>query len=318
MKVLGFGALNVDFIYEVEDLTFLKLKGLEIEPGMEVVLNGSLLLEFSDKLTRYGTLKKISPGGSAANTCHMLSLMGISTSLLGVVGLDKEGEYYLGKMDEESKKMVIRRGKTGITYIINEKNRELEVSDRAIVVVPNSNSDLTKKDVDLEKLSPFFWVHMSSFVSDSALRAQIHVKEAFFGKKRFSIDPGEIYAKKGEILFDLIDGMDILFCSEKELHMLFGMDTESSLKVALSLVKMVVIKKGSKGASLYLREKAYHAKGKKVLPCDTTGAGDVLDGVFLGLFLKGHDLPYALEKAVFAASESIKGYGRDSYPKDVA
>ncbi|MCX7856722.1 MAG: carbohydrate kinase family protein [Deltaproteobacteria bacterium] len=315
MMVLGFGALNLDFIYEVEDLSFLKCKGLNIEPGSEIVLDEQSFPKFFEKITRFGVLRKVCPGGSAANTCHMLSLMGVSTCIFGILGLDKEGDYYISKLVPNSESIIIRRGKTGVTYILNEKNKSPFGSDRAIILFPNSNSEIKKDDLDMKKISSCSWIHMSSFVTESAIQAQIYVKEALKGRIGFSLDPGEIYASMGEIVLKLLQGIDILFCSEKELCNLFGSDLQSSLADALKLVKMVILKRGREGASFYTEKKVYHVKSEKIKATDTTGAGDVLNGVFLGLFLKGYDPFFALEKAVFAASESIKGYGRDNYPR---
>lgn len=317
MTILGFGALNVDFIYEVEDIGFIKCGDLKLEPGKEVILEERLFSKFSERITRFGTLRKVSPGGSAANTCYVLSLMGMSTSLLGVLGLDREGDFYMSKVPTDSTTHIIRRGKTGIAYIINERGKTIEGPDRVIILIPRSNSDIKREDIDLGKISSFSWIHMSSFVSSSALDAQRFVKEALKDRTKFSIDPGEIYASLREKIHDLIFGTEILFSSEKELTMMFGGDLESSVKEALKLTNMVVVKKGKDGASLYSKNDVIHVKAERTRAIDTTGAGDVLNGVFLGLFLKGKDPLNALEKAVFFASESVKGYGRDNYPKDL-
>ncbi|MDW8001119.1 MAG: carbohydrate kinase family protein [Deltaproteobacteria bacterium] len=298
-------------------MRFFKCKDFELNPGSEIVIEEKFLGNFLEKLTRFCVLKKISPGGSASNACYMISLMGIDTLLFGVLGLDREGEFYLSKIGNESKEGIIRRGKTGFTYILNERSNSLDSPDRAIALVPNSNSDLKITDIDISKLSKCSWIHMSSFVSDSAMEAQLYVKEKIMGKAGLSLDPGEIYARKGQKTLDLIEGMDILFCSEKELCMLFGSDVELSLAKALKLVKIVIVKKGKEGASFYSREESYHVKAEKIRAVDTTGAGDVLDGVFLGLYLMGQDPRIALKRAVIAASESTKGYGRDSYPQEI-
>jgi hypothetical protein len=39
--IIGFGSLNVDLIFEVEDLKSLSLKGLRLDPGKE----GSVLMK---------------------------------------------------------------------------------------------------------------------------------------------------------------------------------------------------------------------------------------------------------------------------------
>ncbi|MDD5245302.1 MAG: carbohydrate kinase family protein, partial [Syntrophorhabdaceae bacterium] len=130
----------------------------------------------------------------------------------------------------------------------------------------------------------------------------------------FSIDPGEIYAAMGKKIHPLIDGAEILFTTEKEIRMLFGDDMDQAVQKALEMVSIVVIKKGKDGASLCTKDINVNSQGEKVHVVDNTGAGDVLDGVFLGLYMQGEDPVRALEVAVKAASISATRFGRDAYP----
>lgn len=309
MDVIGMGALNLDFIYEIEDLGYLKAAGIDTEAGKEVVGGGGILEGLRDKLNRFGTLKKVAPGGSASNTCHVLSRMGFDVGLIGVLGDDREGDFYLKQLPYANKSLIPRRGRSGMAYIVNTQKR-----DRSIIVIPNSNSDLTEKDIEGKHLSGPRWVHMSSYVKDEAIEAQIYVKRQLSGKARFSIDPGEIYAAMGDKIYPLIDGAEILFTTEKELQMLFGDDMDRAIQRALETVRIVVIKKGRKGASLCTKDINVSSQGEKVRVVDNTGAGDVLDGVFLGLYMQGEDPARALGAAVKAASISTTKFGRDAYP----
>jgi len=155
---------------------------------------------------------------------------------------------------------------------------------------------------------------MTSYVKDQALEAQLHIKKQITGKVPYSIDPGEIYAAMGEKIYPLIDGAEILFTTEKEMVMLFGDDMSRAIQRALEMVNIVVIKKGKKGASLCTKNNSVDAQAGKVRVVDNTGAGDVLNGVFLGLHMQGKDLAGALGAAVKAASISATGFGRDAYP----
>lgn len=309
MDVIGIGALNLDFIYEIEDLGYLKLAGIDTEAGKEVVGDEEILEGLRDKLNRFGTLKKVTPGGSASNTCHVLSRMGFDVGLVGVLGEDREGDFYLKQLPYAEKSMIVRRGRSGMAYIVNTQKR-----DRSIIVIPNSNSDLAAQDIEGTYLSGTRWVHMSSYVKDQAVDAQIHAKKRLSGKVSFSIDPGEIYAAMGERIYPLIDGAEILFITEKEMRMLFGDDTDRAVRRALEMAGIVVIKKGKDGASLCTKDINVTSQGEKVHVVDNTGAGDVLDGVFLGLYMQGEDLVRALGAAVKAASISTTRFGRDAYP----
>ena len=309
MDVIGIGALNLDFIYETEDISFIKIAGLTIEEGKEVVGKEDSLFSLREKLNRFGTLRKVSPGGSASNTCHVLSLMGYEAGVMGILGEDREGDFYLKQLLYEDGSRIVRKGRTGMAYIINAENK-----DRSIIVFPNSNSDIEEEDIDIPYISQAKWVHMSSLVTEESLEVQKHIKELLFGKASFSIDPGEIYAKMGSKIYPLLDGMEILFISEKEIEILFKTEMKKAVKKALDMVNMVVVKKGKRGASLFTKENTCSSKPEKVEVIDNTGAGDVLNGVFLGLYMRGIDPAMALQGATTAASISTKGYGRDAYP----
>ncbi|HNS15796.1 MAG TPA: carbohydrate kinase family protein, partial [Syntrophorhabdaceae bacterium] len=309
MDVIGIGALNLDFIYEVQDMGCLKTAGVDAEAGKEIVGGDDMLEGLRDKLNRFGTLKKVAPGGSASNTCHVLSRMGFDVGLVGVLGEDREGDFYLKQLPYADKGAIVRRGRSGMAYIVNTPKR-----DRSIIVVPNSNSDLTVQDVGKSDLSGSQWVHMTSYVKDRAMEAQLYIKKQITGKVPFSIDPGEIYAAMGEKIYPLIDGAEILFTTEKEMVMLFGDDANKATGKALEMVNIVVVKKGKKGASLCTKNNSVAAQAGKVHVVDNTGAGDVLNGVFLGLYMQGKDPAGALGAAVKAASISATGFGRDAYP----
>jgi len=55
--IIGFGALNLDLIFEVEDLKSLSLKGLRPDPGKEGFGSDEEFESLLEQLKRYGTLK---------------------------------------------------------------------------------------------------------------------------------------------------------------------------------------------------------------------------------------------------------------------
>jgi hypothetical protein len=61
VDIIGVGALNLDFIYETEDLSYIKVAGLDIEEGKEIIGKEDTLSCLKDKLNRFGVLRKVSP-----------------------------------------------------------------------------------------------------------------------------------------------------------------------------------------------------------------------------------------------------------------
>ncbi len=309
IDVYGIGALNLDLIYEVAHLRDVDVPGLKLEHGGEVALSVAQFPGFRRALERVGVLKKVSPGGSASNTCHALFRMGYHAGLAGVVGRDASGDTYLEQAKGVDTDSVVRNGTTGLACIINSEER-----DRSIVLFPGTARDLSDEDLDRGKLAGARWLHMTSFVSRGSLEAQMRLKQDLLGKVPFSIDPGEIYAAMGRDVLPLIEGTDVLFTSKREIELLFGCDRDQAVGQALAFAKTVVLKQGKEGASLFTKGSSCRVETEAVEAVDNTGAGDVLNGVFLGLLLRGVDQALALRVAVAAATSSVKVYGRDAYP----
>ncbi|MGD0486189.1 MAG: carbohydrate kinase family protein [Syntrophorhabdales bacterium] len=309
IDVYGIGALNLDFIYEVAHLRDVDVPGLKLAHGGEIAGSDAQFSAFRRAVERVGVLKKVSPGGSASNTCHALFLMGYHVGLAGVVGHDGPGDTYLEQVEGVDTGSVVRKGRTGLAYIMISEER-----DRSIVVFPGSAADLLDADLDPEKLAAARWIHMASFVSPRGLETQVKLKRELQGRVAFSIDPGEIYAARGSEMFPLLAGTDVLFTSKREIELLFGCGQDQAIGQALAFAKTIVLKQGKEGASLFIKGFSCHVETGAVEAVDNTGAGDVLNGVFLGLLLRGIDPALALRVAVAAATSSVKAYGRDAYP----
>jgi ribokinase len=306
MDFVGIGALNLDHIYEMDERYYLEDMGLK--EGEEVVFEERQEEMLKGRLALFGRLKKISPGGSAANTIHMLSLLGFKAGLFGALGKDREAETYLSLLGGEDRRKIVRRGRTSVAYIMDVKGGE-----RTIVVVPKAR--LKREDIDLSYLSEAHWIHMSSLPDEEGMVIQRLIKEELKGSVKFSIDPGRLYSVRGEAFLSLLSGMDVLFVTEKELSLIFGENEADAVSKALKLVRTIVVKRGQRGASLYGLEGELHAKAESVEKVDDTGAGDVLAGIFLGCMKRGLPPSLSLRLAVIGASLSVGGYGRESYPK---
>lgn len=77
---------------------------------------------------------------------------------------------------------------------------------------------------------------------------------------------------------------DLIKMSEEELYFLSGLENEKKAVSSFMTgsVKMILITKGEKGASLFLKDGSFiNSPGYRAKAIDTTGAGDSFDGAFL-------------------------------------
>lgn len=305
MDVIGLGALNVDLIYEV-DLAF-----PEIEFGRERMAKYEEFKELLNLLKNKGKLKSKSGGGSAANTIYALAKMGFSTGYIGKVGRDEEGKFLLRelKMVGVDISKIQRNEKSGICIaLLNRKG------ERSILILPHANDKLLYSEVDLNYLNRAKIVHMTSFIGNEPFQVQKIIASQL--KTRISFNPGEPHIKRGiEELRPILERTFVLFATGKEIEMLTGKDYKRGTRILLDYgIKIAICTLGEKGSYLLSGKEKLRIPAEKVKIIDTTGAGDVYAAGFLAGLLKKLPLFECARLATRAAAQSIKGYGRNSYP----
>ena len=301
-KIVGSGALNIDYFYEVEDLGLIRGFTKGLTPGGEVWGTKREFETLREKLEILGRLLAVCGGGSAANTIYALKLWGFDTGFIGIVGDDEEGERVCAELEGCDLSRVLRPGSTACTRSLLDHHR-----DRAIFVAPHTQEEtLASWSCSTQKTE---WLHLSSLVSHGGFLFHLRLTKAHWGPR--SIDPGEIYASRGfQALKPLLQGNKVLFMTLQELRRL-----DVSAEELILQNNYLALKKGAEGAEIHAPQ------GKVSIPAvsspllvDNTGAGDVFDAGFLAGLSLG--LSYALSGrlAVRLAALSLRDYGRKGFP----
>ncbi len=331
-KILGCGALNLDYLFVVESLKHPILSSLGIKAGEEISGSRQQAKELLSFLNSYAISSYKCAGGSSANTIAVLAHLGCHCGFCGVVGNDPEGEFILSSIkDKIDTSFIIQNGLSSICIVVLDKYNR----DRALFVVGpqgNSLSSLERKD-----LSSVDIIHFSSLVQDNGLIFQTKLAQKYGFGHIISFDPGEIYAKKGiNKLMNFLCMTDLLFLTERELKLLTGSNIKEAIKEVLTILgskkiidskfykktdfkiplPVVILKKGPKGAEAYCFSKPKVISKVKVdaYPVsdivDNTGAGDSLAAGFIYGLIKGYDMLSALKAGCFIASLSLRDFGR--------
>jgi ribokinase len=309
--VVGFGALNLDLIYEVDNLRTISTSHFRLEPGKELFGSGEEFQSLLNPLNRLGTLKSRSGGGSAANTITALARMGLSVTFIGKVGEDSEGDFLLEHLKPAQTDLICRGGKSGICLVVLDRHQ-----DRFLFVSGNANSTLKFDEIKLDELEDISWIHLSSFIGEPPFEAQKALLKWIDASVRVSMDPGEIYARKGlDKIRPLIERSHVLFLTEKEIRMLTQGDLFEGVKSLMEMgPSILVCKKGSKGSHVFSKEKDFEIPAIPVEVVDNTGAGDVYNAGFMAGQFLGRSLEESALFATQVAARSVTGYGRDRYP----
>ncbi len=328
-KILGCGALNLDYLFVVESLEHPILSSLGIKAGEEI--SGSRedaqkLLSFLDS---YAISSYKCAGGSSANTIAVLSSLGFNCAFCGTVGNDSEGEFILSSIrDKIDTSFIKKEGLSSICIVVLDKNNR----DRALFVVGPKGSNF--HPIEKINISNLKLLHFSSLVQKDGLVFQRKLAQKYGFDHIISFDPGEIYAKKGiNKLMNFLRMTDLIFLTERELKLLTGKNLRDAIKdlfLVLGTEKknfykktnfkismpMIIVKKGPKGAEAYYLSKPKVISKLKVKAypvqtiIDNTGAGDSFAAGFIYGVVKGYDALSALRAGAFIASLSLRDFGR--------
>ncbi len=286
LDVIGFGALNLDRLYQVNHIACKDEEG-QIENLHE------------------------SCGGSAANTIIGLARLGLNTGFLGKVAGDMEGKTLLENLKNEDVKIdgIIQSqlGRSGTVqgYVDRE-------GERALYVDPGVNDDIIIDEINQEYAFNTRLIHLTSFVGKS-IAAQEALLEMIPDQVIVSLDPGMIYASLGlKSLENILQRTNILLINQGELDLLLPPEEGYDVNINTLLnygIEILVIKQGEKGCLVTDGAKTHLLEAFKVECQDTTGAGDAFNSGFIYGFLDGKSIKESATIGNFVASCCVQEIG---------
>jgi len=284
--VVGFGALNVDRLYKVNKISTAGAEG-------------------------YVTCCEEACGGSAANTIVGLSRLGCKTGFIGKVADDPEGQMLLEGFRREGVDTAGIRVQPGsrsgmVMGFVDEEG------ERALYIDPGVNDTLTLNEVKTEYAKQTELLHLASFVGQKAFETQKKLLNTIPESVKISLDPGEIYARKGlAALEPILEKCHVLMPNARELQILAGKpDYQDNANVMLDKgAKTVAVKLGKNGCYVTDGKEKHHVEAFKAKVVDTTGAGDAFNAGFLYGLLKDKELGECGMIGNFVASRCVMKMG---------
>jgi len=257
-------------------------------------------------------------GGSAANTIVGLSRLGLKASYIGKVGNDADGDFLLKDFINEgvdTKAIIRAEGRSGTAMIFVDRD-----GNRAILVDPGVNDTIRYEEIDVDYVSRFRLIHLTSFICKNS-------EDSFISQKKIvdeldievSFDPGMIYVERGMgDLKDILKNTTVFLPNRKEIELLTGMDYVTSAHELVAMgVEVVAVKLGEKGCYIFDGRKEYTVPAYSVEAVDSTGAGDAFNAGFLYGYLKGKSLEECGRLGNLVAAMNIRKVGaRDGLPRE--
>lgn len=274
MKICSFGSLNLDHIYQVE----------------EIVLP-------AETIGSFGTQDVC--GGKGLNQSIAMARAGAKVWHAGNVGQDAEGGVLLDALGREGvDTSLVRRLPMKSGHAIIQINQH---GENAIIVFGGSNQAVTQEQIE-QVMAQFDAGDLLVLQNEVSCMPEI-VRCAHARGMKIALNPSPITPALAQIPIELCD---ILFVNEIEAGRLCGTPKATLEQLAERFPNaMLVYTMGSRGAAVYAQGKTYHQEAVRVKAVDTTGAGDTFTGYFLAAICEGMEIAGALKLATKAAAISV-------------
>ena len=299
-KVVGIGNAIIDILTYVDD-EFLKKNN--IKKGVMNLISS----DRSKELLKGIKISKKVAGGSAANTIVGLSQLGLDTSYIGKVNNDLLGKFFTDELNNNHvtynnlNKIIINNLATGHCIVLVTPDGE-----RTMNTYLGITEFLTKDDVDIDILNNSEWIYLEGYRYDgvdSQLAFELAINEIKKSRGKIALslsDPFCVDRHRKKFLDIIENGIDLIFCNEKEL---MSLTEESNLNSALKKCTEnsceLVCTVAEKGVMIKKEVSWINVPTDHVKIVDTTGAGDLFATGYLYGILNGHDP----ERSAFFANQ---------------
>jgi sugar/nucleoside kinase (ribokinase family) len=276
-NILGIGNALVDVVTIIDDERILQEFSLP---------KGSMQLVDSKKSEsiKIGTVsfnRTLASGGSAANTIHGLSLLGISTGFIGSIGQDETGDFFENDLKNAGAKTYLSRRKaptgTAVALITPDSERTFATHLGAAV-------ELDADDLNSSDFKDYDILYLEGYLIFNKLLVETACKIAKENNMKIALDLASYNVVEAKLVDfrEIVEKyVDIIFANEEEAKAFTGLDAQTAVFRLSELCEIAVVKVGSQGSWLKRGEEVIKIGTIPVTCKDTTGAGDLYASGFL-------------------------------------
>ncbi|MDX2152897.1 MAG: carbohydrate kinase family protein [Bryobacteraceae bacterium] len=253
-------------------------------------------------------------GGNGSNTSYAIAKLGVTARLIGVVGQDPFGDAVLAILHEagvDTRRVSRIPASTATTVGLVATDGK-----RAFLHRPGCSRESFANPIEFtpDLTAGCATFHLANIFAMPLLRRSGPecVRRARAAGLRTSSDTG--WDARGEwmaVLGPCLPHLDILFTNEDEARQLTGAADHLAAAAALRAAgpKIVVIKRGPLGCSVFTPDSSFDSPALKVTAIDTTGAGDTFAGGFLAALHRGLSLEEAARVANAVGAMNVTRLG---------
>ncbi len=278
MRILNFGSLNIDYVYQVDHM---------VQKGE----------------TLRARERKVHCGGKGLNQSIALARAGAEVCHAGVLGEDG------GMLKEQLEQCGVDTGL--LKWVEGPSSHTViqvdEGGDNCILFFAGKN--LEADDAYIESVLSEFGEGDFILLQNELARTDKIMREAKKRGMQIGLNPSPISGQLQEFPLEYVD---IFLLNETEGHALTGQREPKKILAALHERyprSVLVLTLGEKGSCCLEGERMFGQEAVKAKAVDTTGAGDTFTGFFLAEYLENRDAKAALALAARASAVSVTRTG---------
>jgi sugar/nucleoside kinase (ribokinase family) len=276
-NILGIGNALVDIVTLISDEQILHKFSLP---------KGSMQLVDDEKsnIIRTGTetfSRTLASGGSAANTIHGLSSLGVSTGFIGSIGNDETGDFFENDLRNAGVRAFLRRHDkatgTAVALITPDSERTFATHLGAAV-------ELNAADLNPSEFKNYDILYLEGYLIINKPLIEAACKIARKNRMKVALDLASynvVEAKLSDFREIAEKYVDIIFANEEEAKAFTGLDAETAIFRLSEICETAVVKVGSNGSWVKRGEEVIRIGTIPVTSRDSTGAGDLYASGFL-------------------------------------
>ena len=284
-NVIGIGSALVDILTRIDNDDI--LKELEIRKGSMHLVDEKSTAIIEKRLENYES--SMAPGGSAANTIHALSKMGIESGFISFIGKDEIGKFFENSMSSVGVKSYLFHSDTasGTARTIISADGE-----RTFATNLGASLELNERVItsDIFKQWDYCYVEGYLIANKPVFVKTISTAKACGCKVVLDLASFNVVEENRDFLNELLPQIDIIFANEEEAKALTLMSAEESLHYIAEKVEIAVVKVGKNGSLIKRGNEVVQIGCNKIDVVDTTGAGDMYAAGFLYGLINDYDL----------------------------
>lgn len=248
--------------------------------------------------------------GAEANVAVAVSRLGLSAIFQTRVGLDELGDVIMGELSKEKVDVSRIRRVDNYTGAIVRNRGTSQPVDVTYLRTTSAASTITPGDIAAADIEGSRWLHVTGITAAISQSARDTVAEALnigraAGKmKSFDLNIRRKLwneARAGEVLFELVQDVDILFGGADEYQVVWGSnDPKTNLHNAVNRgIKTAIMTAGPALIRVLSEGEYFEVSPPLVKAIDPVGSGDAFVGGTIAGLLAGLDL----RRAVVQGSE---------------